>query len=138
MSEKKITRREAREELFKLIFQTEIQGNSLQEAYEKSELWEKIQKEEKTKEFVERYVKGLEEQKQFLQEKIQESMTDWDFLRIGYVERSLLRLASYEIYFEELPVEISINEAVELAKIYGDVKTYEFINGVLARVVEHK
>ena len=37
MSEKKITRREAREELFKLIFQTEIQGNSLQEAYEKSE-----------------------------------------------------------------------------------------------------
>lgn len=137
MSEKKLTRRETRKELFKLVFETEIQGNSLQEAYQKSFLLENMQ-EENTKEFVERYVKSLEENKAFVQEKIENSMTDWDFLRIGYVERSLLRLATYEIYFEDLPLEVAINEAVELAKIYGDVKTHEFINGVLARIVEHK
>lgn len=138
MGEKKLTRRETRKELFKLIFQTEIQGNSLQEAYQNSFLFENIQKEENIKEFVERYVKALDEKKSFVQEKIQKSMTDWDFLRIGYIERSLLRLATYEIYFEDLPLEVAINEAVELAKMYGDVKTHEFINGVLARIVEHK
>lgn len=137
MSEKKLTRRETRKELFKLIFETEIQGNSLQEAYQKSFFLESMQA-ENTKEFVERYVTSLEENKAFVQEKIENSMTDWDFLRIGYVERSLLRLATYEIYFEDLPLEVAINEAVELAKIYGDVKTHEFINGVLARIVEHK
>ena len=135
MSEKKLTRREIREELFKLIFQTEIQGNSMQEAYQTSFLLENIQKEEAIREFVERYVKALDKNKDFLQEKIQDAITDWDFSRIGYVEKSLLRLATYEIYFEDLPIEVSINEAIELAKVYGDIKTHEFINGVLAKIV---
>lgn len=138
MNGEKMTRRETREELFKLLFQVEIQGNSLQDDYDKSELREEIQADVKTKEFVETYIKGLEEHKNFLQEKIQEAMTDWDFQRIGYVEKSLLRLAAYEIYFEGLPVEIIVNEAVELAKIYGDIKTHEFINGVLAKVIHRK
>lgn len=138
MREKKLTRRETREELFKIVFQTEIQGNTMEESYQNSILQEKIQEEEKAKDFVERYVKGLDEHWNFLQEKIQEAMVDWDFLRIGYVEKSLLRLASYEIYFEDIPVEIAVNEAVELAKSYGDMKSYEFINGVLAKILQHK
>lgn len=138
MREKKLTRRETREELFKIVFQTEIQGNTMEESYQNSILQEKIQEEEKAKDFVERYVKGLDEHWNFLQKKIQEAMVDWDFLRIGYVEKSLLRLASYEIYFEDIPVEIAVNEAVELAKSYGDMKSYEFINGVLAKILQHK
>ena len=109
-----MTRREAREELFKWIFQTEIQGNSMEKAFEYSSLREEIET------------------------KIQAAMTDWDFSRIGYVEKSLLKLAVYEMYFEDLPVEIIVNEAVEIAKIYGDVKTHEFINGVLAKVIKMK
>lgn len=49
-----------------------------------------------------------------------------------------MKLAVYEMYFEDLPVEIIVNEAVEIAKIYGDVKTHEFINGVLAKVIKMK
>lgn len=133
-----MTRREAREELFKWIFQTEIQGNSMEKAFEYSSLREEIEKDEATKLFLERYRKGLEEHGEKIEKKIQAAMTDWDFSRIGYVEKSLLKLAVYEMYFEDLPVEIIVNEAVEIAKIYGDVKTHEFINGVLAKVIKMK
>ncbi|MCI7344058.1 MAG: transcription antitermination factor NusB [Fusobacterium necrophorum] len=133
-----MTRREAREELFKWIFQTEIQGNSMEKAFEYSSLREEIEKDEVTKLFLERYRKGLEEHGEEIEKKIQAAMTDWDFSRIGYVEKSLLKLAVYEMYFEDLPVEIIVNEAVEIAKIYGDVKTHEFINGVLAKVIKMK
>lgn len=133
-----MTRREAREELFKWIFQTEIQGNSMEKAFEYSSLREEIEKDEVTKLFLERYRKRLEEHGEEIEKKIQAAMTDWDFSRIGYVEKSLLKLAVYEMYFEDLPVEIIVNEAVEIAKIYGDVKTHEFINGVLAKVIKMK
>ncbi len=133
-----MTRREAREELFKWIFQTEIQGNSMEKAFEYSSLREEIEKDEATKLFLERYRKGLEEHGEEIEKKIQAAMTGWDFSRIGYVEKSLLKLAVYEMYFEYLPVEIIVNEAVEIAKIYGDVKTHEFINGVLAKVIKMK
>ncbi len=133
-----MTRREAREELFKWIFQTEIQGNSVEEAFEHSALREEIEKDEANKIFLERYRKGITEHREEVEGKIQAAMTDWDFPRIGYVEKSLLKIAVYEIYFEDLPVEIIINEAVEIAKIYGDVKTHEFINGVLAKVLKMK
>lgn len=133
-----MTRREAREELFKWIFQTEIQGNSMEKAFEYSSLREEIEKDEVTKLFLEQYRKGLAEHREEIETKIQAAMTDWDFSRIGYVEKSLLKLAVYEMYFEDLPVEIIVNEAVEIAKIYGDVKTHEFINGVLAKVIKMK
>ena len=87
---------------------------------------------------MERYRKGMAEHQEEVAEKIEAAMTDWDLPRIGYVEKSLLKIAVYEIYFEDLPVEIIVNEAVEIAKIYGDVKTHEFINGVLAKVIKMK
>ncbi|WP_337742797.1 transcription antitermination factor NusB [Fusobacterium gonidiaformans] len=133
-----MTRREAREELFKWIFQTEIQGNSIEEAFEHSSLREEIEKDELSKVFLERYRKGIAAHQEEVAEKIEAAMTDWDLPRIGYVEKSLLKIAVYEIYFEELPVEIIVNEAVEIAKIYGDVKTHEFVNGVLAKVIKMK
>ena len=55
--------------------------------------------------------------------------------RIGNVEKALLKCSVYEILFKDTPCEIVINEVVELAKVYGDEKTSEFINGVLAKIV---
>lgn len=138
MNKKKLKRREEREELFKILFQREIQGCSFQEAYESSLLFENIQAQKNSKLFIESYLEGIQKKESFLEESIQAVMTDWDFFRIAYVERSLLKLASYEIYFEDLPIEIIVNEAVELAKIYGDMKSHEFINGVLAKLIRNK
>ena len=51
-------------------------------------------------------------------------------------EKSILRLSVFEMVYDKLPVKISINEAVELAKIYGREQSYSFVNGVLARIVK--
>ena len=65
---------------------------------------------------------------------IEEKSTGWKIGRIGKVELSILRLAVYEILFdEEVPVGVAINEAVELSKKYGQDQAGSFVNGVLAK-----
>lgn len=62
----------------------------------------------------------------------------WDIRRIGKVELAILRLAACEIlYFDEIPLPVSINEAVELSKIYCEPKSYKFINSVLSKIGEN-
>lgn len=59
----------------------------------------------------------------------------WSLNRMGRVDRSLLRLATYELMFlEEIPINVSINEAIEIAKRYGSEESPQFVNGVLDRV----
>jgi N utilization substance protein B len=68
---------------------------------------------------------------------IDERSTGWKTSRMGKVELTILRLAVYEMLFDEdVPVTVAINEAVELAKKYGGDDTPAFINGVLAKVAK--
>lgn len=64
---------------------------------------------------------------------ISESLKNWKFDRISLVDRSILRLGTYEIFFSQTPVPhpVVINEAVELAKRYGTEESGSFVNGVL-------
>ena len=67
---------------------------------------------------------------------IEEASKGWQLKRIGKVELSIMRLATYEMkYDEEIPVKVAINEAVELAKRYSSDQGPSFVNGVLAKVV---
>lgn len=80
---------------------------------------------------------GIAENNDKILKVIEEKITGWSFERIGNVEKALLKISVYEILCEDTPYEIVINEAVELAKIYGDEKTSEFLNGVLAKIVNN-
>ena len=62
--------------------------------------------------------------------------TGWTIDRISTVDLSLLKLAIYEIKYGEIPYKIAINEAVNLAKKYGEEQSPSFVNGILAKVVE--
>lgn len=65
---------------------------------------------------------------------LNEKVTGWDISRIGKVELAILRLAVYEILFDDdIPTGVAINEAVELAKKFGQDSSGSFINGVLAK-----
>lgn len=66
---------------------------------------------------------------------IEESSEGWKLSRLTKVDLTLLRLAVYEMKFENLPSGIAINEAVELAKRYGTDKSPAFVNGVLAKIL---
>ena len=82
---------------------------------------------------VARYVEIIDKFEE-IDAKISEVSKGWTIDRIGKVELAILRLAVYEILFDEsIPTSVSINEAVELAKKFGPQDSYSFVNGILAR-----
>lgn len=131
-----MSRRLAREELFKIVFESEINGKTLDTVLASYlERENEVALNGKSKEFLLESAKGIIANEEKILSNINEKMEGWSFERVGNVEKALLKISVYEILFADTPKEIAINEAVELAKKYGDVKTFEFVNGVLARLV---
>lgn len=131
-----MSRRTAREDIFKILFEAEMRETSLVDIYFKYiEREDSTKIGDKEKKFIEKYIKGIDERKEEVTLLIKEKMEGWSLERIGVVEKSLLKFSVYELLFEETPKEIVINEAIELAKKYGDLKSHEFLNGVLAKIL---
>lgn len=133
-----MTRKAAREQLFKLIFEAEMKETALKEIFDS--FMQRIAEDEldlsnSSVEFIKKYCLGIDEHSEELLNKINNTMEGWSFERIGNVEKALLKGAVYELSYEDTPKEIIINETIELAKKYGDSKSYEFLNGVLAKFV---
>jgi len=63
---------------------------------------------------------------------------DWEFDRLDNVDKAILRLGVYEILFTDLPYQVAINEAVEIAKLLSASNSTRFINGVLDRIAKDK
>ncbi|KIR01668.1 Transcription termination protein NusB [Lachnospiraceae bacterium TWA4] len=130
-----MTRRERRECLFKMLFQQEFfQTEELkgqQELFlQDMELREK--QESELTDYVNKIIKVLPE----IDEKINQTAKGWKTSRMSKVDLTLLRLAIYEIaYDESVPNKVAINEAVELCKIYGGNDSSSFVNGILGKLV---
>ena len=132
-----MSRRELREQIFKLIFRAEF--------YDKEEL------PEQEKLFFEDYELNMKpEDETYISEKsnkilekldeidgmINQEAKGWTTERMGKIELTILRLAIYEIKFDEdVPAAVAINEAVEIAKKFGQEESAGFVNGVLAKFV---
>ncbi len=86
--------------------------------------------------YIEDRFRKVEEKLPEIDSMIGEKSTGWKISRIGKVELSILRLAVYEIVFDDIPVGVAINEAVELAKRYGQEQAGAFVNGVLAKFAD--
>lgn len=126
---------EIREEMFKLIYSLEVQksGDLNQiNIFLDNGNFKEVEK-NKIKEDVLKII-SLESE---ISEEISKNLkSDWNISRISKINMSILKIAIYEIIYKKLPYKISINEAVELAKKYGDETSASFINGVLASVVK--
>ena len=130
-----MTRREIREETFKLVFQKEFYN--AEELPEQMTLFlgENPEASEEEKEQMDARVKAIIENLPEIDAIIDGVAEGWKTNRMGKVELAIIRLATYEIKFEELPAGIAINEAVEMAKRYGGDNSGAFVNGILAKVV---
>ncbi|MBW1974331.1 MAG: transcription antitermination factor NusB [Deltaproteobacteria bacterium] len=85
--------------------------------------------------FMEDLVHGVARHKKRLDSKIEEAAENWKISRMSIVDRNILRLATYEIlYCDEIHPLVAIDEAVELAKAFGDVNSRSFINGILDKI----
>lgn len=91
----------------------------------------------RTREYVKEIAKGIKEKDEEITQMISQNLkAGWTIDRISTVDLALLKLAIYEIKYAEVPFKVAINEAVNLAKKYGEEQSASFINGVLAKVVE--
>ena len=130
-----MTRREIRELIFKLVFRVEFHTG--EEIPEQLRLFMDAldQAGEKDRAYIEHKVEDLLAHLTEIDEIIDASATNWKTSRMAKVELTLIRLAVYEMKFEEgVPTGVAINEAVELAKAYGEDNSPAFVNGVLARI----
>jgi N utilization substance protein B len=85
--------------------------------------------------FVHQLVNGVIDHRQTIDEAITRHAPEWPLDQISVIDKSILRLAIYELFFEnDIPGKVIINEAVELAKTFGGDNTSRFINGVLGTV----
>lgn len=132
----KVGRRLTRDELFKIVFEAEILNKNIAESYAEYLRREEALKNTNEIQFIEKYIKGISDNINLIKSEIKGNMENWELQRIGNVERALLIISTYEVLKEELATEIIVNEAVELAKEYGEVKSHEFINGVLAKIIK--
>jgi len=130
-----LKRRLARETAFQTIFQIDVGKNSPEEAL--TQRLQQVLLGESEKDFCRRLVKGTLENLQEIDKKIQQYVVDWKIERMPSVDRNLLRMAIFEMmYCEDIPNKVAINEAIELAKIFGSEESAKFINGVLDRLLK--
>ena len=121
-----MNRSEIREEAFKLIYSLEIQKKEPIE--EQIELYIESNgiDNKKAIEYIEDAVNGIEKNLK----------QDWKIDRISKVDLAILKLAIYEIKYKDIPFKVVINEAVELAKKYGEDNSKNFVNGILASIIK--
>ncbi|MCI8471374.1 MAG: transcription antitermination factor NusB [Clostridia bacterium] len=128
-----------REQTFKLIYSLEIQKQEdLEEAIELYEESNEIT-DKKAQEYMTDVIFGIQENKDEIVGQIETNLkSDWKLERISKIDLAILKLAIYELKYTEIPFKVVINEAVELAKKYGEDSSKNFVNGVLASVVKEK
>ena len=133
-----MNRRSLREQVFKLLFRVEF--NEKEEMEEQCHLFlehEEIEmSEEEETHIIEKY-KAIHEKLDEIDSMINAKAKGWSTDRMGKVDLTVIRLAVYEMKYDEtIPDGVAINEAVELAKTYGQDESAGFVNGVLAKFVE--
>ena len=136
-----MTRRESREYLIKLLYLRDYHDpEELEEQYDLYfELYDVEAKQKLAagdrEEIMERFGKVVEKMPE-IDARIMKASKGWKLDRIGKVELGILRLAVYEIDFDEtIPAKVSVNEAVELAKSYCGSQSSSFVNGILAKII---
>lgn len=128
-----------REQTFRLIYSLEIQKQ--EDLKEAIELY--IESNQLTDKNAETYIKdaifGIQKNEDEIISQIEKNLkSDWRLERISKVDLAILKLAIYELKYTDIPFKVVINEAVELAKKYGEDSSKNFVNGILASIVKDR
>ena len=130
------TRHHARMAVVSLLYAYDLGNGNIAE--HTAEILEEKKIRNKQKDFALALYEGVMENIEACDKAIIEHLKEWDFERLGTIERATLRLASYEILFGDLDSAVVINEAVEITKAFGSEQSPKFINGVLDAISKDK
>jgi N utilization substance protein B len=130
------TRRKAREAALQVMYELDVSGTPAEQALETFfKLYDDEESDAETREFTERLVRGCAAQLEAIDTKIRDVSRHWRIERMARVDRNVMRLAVYELMaMDDVPRRVTLNEAVELAKRFGDENSASFVNGVLDRI----
>jgi N utilization substance protein B len=131
-----MARRQARETALQILFEIELGGGEAENVLQRTTREKGLNGTDAA--FTRQLVHGVLENIASVDDIISRLSWEWDVKRLAYVDKTLLRIALFEIlYLPDVPNNVSVNEAIELAKIYGGDGSPKFINGILGRVVEN-
>ena len=124
----------AREYTLKILYQAEMTRRDLAAAAQ--QFWkEQDPPDEVVREFTQRLADGVAANLATIDAKISHYATNWQIKRMAVIDRNILRLGVYELlHADDIPPKVTINEAVELAKKFGDLESGKFVNGILDKI----
>lgn len=126
-------RRKARARALEYLFGLEFTGNDWKAGL--ARFWEKHESKPQVRQYAETLIEGVLTHRDALDEHIRGALTSWNWERVDPVERSVLRIGLYEIACrDDVPAAIAINEAIEIARMYGGDESPRFVNGVLDKL----
>ncbi len=125
-------RRTAREKALQALFQIDMSQSETNDAIEH------VLEDQAHDDYLTQLVTGVVLHKQEIDEMIKGNLERWTIERLATVDRNLLRMAVYELLYckETVPPNVVLDEAIEIAKLYGDDQSSRFINGVLSKIKE--
>ena len=127
-------RSQARDWALKILYQAEITRRPIEQTAEEFWAYEEAQDDE-VKDFCKRLILGVYEHLNAIDQKISDYATNWQIKRMAVIDRNVLRLGVYELlHTTDIPPKVTINEAVEIAKRYGDLESSKFVNGILDKI----
>ena len=126
-------RRRARELALQVLYQMEITGDPSPAGPDS--FWGHFPSRPSARDFAQRLVAGIQEHQVEIDERLQEAVENWKLDRMSKVDLIILRIATYELLFcPDIPLNVSIDEAIEIGSRYGSDDSPTFINGVLDQV----
>ncbi len=126
-------RSKAREVALCILYQKDISGLPSKQLFET--YLENYPQSQEVIDFAGKLIEGVTGNLTQLDSIIKKYAKNWEIERMAMIDRNILRLGIYELLFlEDIPTKVSINEAIELAKKFGDVESARFVNGILDKV----
>ena len=127
-------RRRSREYALQMLYQYDV---SHQSAGLADGFWEDKEVMENIMEFANHLVDGVIKNIDKIDDMIRLSASNWSIDRMAVVDRNILRISVFEMfYIQDIPVKVTINEAIEIAKRFGEGESGSFVNGILDRIVK--
>jgi|SRR5215469_3676660 len=126
-------RHQGRELALKALYRIDICGGASND--ELTALFESFPAEESARRFAAQLVEGVRADLPTLDKHLADALEHWSIKRLSRVDHNVMRIALYELLkMDDIPARVTIDEAIELAKCYGDIESGRFVNGVLDEV----
>ena len=127
------TRRQGREAALQVLYLQDVSRGALESVPEA--VWSEKPLGEKTRDFAGRLAEGVLAHQKDIDDLIKKYAENWEMSRMAAIDRGILRMAAYELLHEtETPINVIINEALEIAKKYSTSESSKFVNGILDKI----